>query len=203
MILTFLNTVAGKLEMIAYLVAGVVAVSVAWQKLKTYFRRLEFDRLFRLDVDINIILQEGKDTTLCDRLSIFQFHNGGHNVNGRSFVRVSCTHEVVRLGIEPQMQNLKNIFVSQIINWCQPLKEGKKLVFRSVEAEIKDDIIKKMLQEQNIKSVIALPLRVNGTIIGFLTADYCRAEDFGKEDFTQAHDALLQVLGVLQHKLKK
>ena len=46
------------------------------------------------------------------RVYVFCYHNGGKNLMGFDFAKMSCTHEVVALGVRPQQPTLQNLPVT-------------------------------------------------------------------------------------------
>ena len=63
----------------------------------------------RVEKELELYLSQILKETNANRVSLFRYHNGGKDYNGRSFLRMSMTNEVVKCGtglIQPQCQNL-------------------------------------------------------------------------------------------------
>ena len=57
-------------------------------------------------------LENLKELLNADRIHLYDFHNGGHYANGRSALKMSCTYEVTRFGIESVQMYLQNLPLS-------------------------------------------------------------------------------------------
>ena len=172
------------------------------EKFKKNIIRLKFINSFNRELHITCILKEYKDKLVCDRVGIFQFHNGGHNINGVSFLKMSCTHEIVRYGISKEIDKLKNMYINEYMDWCMPLLKVNEVIYKDVDKEAIDPQVKEILQNMGIKSVIAVPLTTEGQVIGFVVASYCRGTHFAHEDFSKTFRTMYQLVGLLQDKLK-
>lgn len=60
------------------------------------------DRAFYIDKEINAAIEELRVKTGAGRVSFFRFHNGGHDLQGASFLKMSMTNEAVGYGIKPR-----------------------------------------------------------------------------------------------------
>lgn len=112
------------------------------------------------------------------RITIFSYHNGGHNVMGLDFARCSCTHETVALGIKPIQSAYQNLPVTMFCSFNRRVISGEGLRCTSINCfkEI-DPSTYETLKMQGIYSVYCVGLYANnGLPIGFLMVDYC--EDF-------------------------
>lgn len=94
----------------------------------------------------------------------------------------SNTYEWCREGIEPQIDNLQEIPFSDIPLWIDKHFKGEIMDIPSVQ-ELPDGQLKELLEVQDIRSVIAIPL-MDGTICrGFIGFDSVRNEHpFGEKD---------------------
>jgi PAS domain S-box-containing protein len=82
------------------------------------------------------------------------------------------TYEWCADDVSPQIENLREIPVSKIPWWHKSLLDGQILSFDKIE-KIPEDSTKKMLREQEIFSVLAVPLFANGTYFGHIGFDFC------------------------------
>ena len=62
-----------------------------------------------------------------DRVSIFEFHNGGKTITGVDFKKCSNTYEAVELGIEPKYKDFQNIPISTNFLWNKLLLDKKTI----------------------------------------------------------------------------
>ena len=53
------------------------------------------------EIDIKVLnrMEEVKEIMDADRVHVYEFHNGEHYANGRSALKVSCTYEVCKAGV--------------------------------------------------------------------------------------------------------
>lgn len=75
-------------------------------------------------------------------------------------------------GITPQKENLQALPVSRIPWWHKTLKCGEIINFQNVE-EISEQSTKDILKAQDISSILAVPLFVNGKYFGHIGYDFC------------------------------
>lgn len=86
--------------------------------------------------------------------------------------KMSNTHEWCRKGIEPQIENLKDIPVSSVPWWLERL-----LKFENIHVPVVSELPpeasaeKEILQAQDIKSLIVVPMVCKGELIGFIGFD--------------------------------
>lgn len=63
----------------------------------------------RVNLLINMQLQKIQLSTNANRVSCFLYHNGGRDVSGRSFQKMSMTHESVDFNTVPVMSSYQNV----------------------------------------------------------------------------------------------
>ena len=83
----------------------------------------------------------------------------------------SNTYEWCRQGVEPQIEYLQNIPIEIIDSWVKKHKEGKIVRIPEVFKYKSKDRVKEILEEQNIKSVLSVPMIDGGKCIGFVGFD--------------------------------
>lgn len=98
--------------------------------------------------------------------------------------------EWIRDGIKPEIDNprLQNIDLGIYEQGCVLLKRGEPVVIH-IEA-LEEGLIKEILQEQDIVSMINLPIFVNKELIGFIGFDFCASD----KTWTDDEISLLMVL---------
>ena len=83
----------------------------------------------------------------------------------------SNTYEWCREGVKPQIEYLQNIPIEIIESWVRKHKEGRIVRIPEVSKYKSEDRVKEILQEQNIKSVLSVPMMDRGKCIGFVGFD--------------------------------
>ena len=110
------------------------------------------------------------------RAYIFSYHNGGENILGCSFSRVSCTHEVVALGINPQIAWLQNMPKTLMHAFTRMIDSGLGVFCPCIEECFKevDASTYQTLLYQGIKSCYCVGLNSEAMVpIGFIGIDFC------------------------------
>ncbi|MEQ9263464.1 MAG: PAS domain S-box protein [Owenweeksia sp.] len=104
--------------------------------------------------------------------------------------------------IEPQIDNpeLQNISLSQFPLFMEPLK--KQMHFEAIVEKLPPSSTKNILKEQQIKSILVLPLWINDNFCGFIGLDDCKKERRFSEDEFQLLYSLTSNLGhiIKQHE---
>jgi PAS domain S-box-containing protein len=104
------------------------------------------------------------------------------------------THEWCATGVNPQIDNLKNVPVEVVPWWIKQLREDKVIHVTDVflmPPEAKTE--RKLLEKQDIKSVIVLPINVSGELAGFIGFDNVKKTGAWSSDDV----ALLQIVSEL------
>jgi len=112
---------------------------------------------------INNSLKELGEFVSADRAYIFDYDwekNICHN-----------TYEWCREGIKSEIENLQNVPNDFINNWIEPHKQGKEICIENVSDLPLEDATRKILWEQEIKSLITVPLMNMDNCIGFIGFD--------------------------------
>lgn len=112
-----------------------------------------------------------------DRVYIFEYHNGGHNIAGIDFAKASNTYEVVASGIKPQQQMLQNLPLGMFAPFIRGATDG--VIDKSIEQfkEEQDYSSYETLKQQGIKRIYAVGIRdENNRPIGFIGIDICKKD---------------------------
>ncbi|MCF8253716.1 MAG: PAS domain S-box protein [Bacteroidia bacterium] len=134
---------------------------------------------YRQDIK-NAIAQLGKSLN-ADRFYIFEY----------DFLNEVCsnTFEWCAEGVNPQIEILQNIPMQNFADWVEVHKKGEKLVINDV-GKIEGNVpLKEILQEQQIKSLITVPLMEKGVCKGFIGLD----DIFHTHKFTHHEELILSV----------
>ncbi|MBE0663840.1 MAG: PAS domain S-box protein [Bacteroidales bacterium] len=126
-----------------------------------------FASTLNLDTDIIDTLAEIGSLSQADRSYLFLIRKDEQLVDN--------THEWCAPGIEPQIENLIGIPISLMPWWMEKLYADETIMIEDVgnlpagaEAE------KQLLEQQDIKSVLVLPVNVEGKLKGFIGFDFVK-----------------------------
>ena len=113
-----------------------------------------------------------------DRISIFEFHNGGKNLAGVEFKKCSNTNEAVSLEIKPNQKELQNLPLSLNPMWNKILGTRENIII-SDTSQLEDSFLKSYLDSQQIKAYYSTILEdYDNTPIGFINVEYYRNSSF-------------------------
>jgi PAS domain S-box-containing protein len=130
-------------------------------RISTEFTKCNVDGI---DEQINISLEKLGKHTGSDRAYIFMIDD--HNAS------ISNTHEWCSNGISPEVDNLQNIPMVTLPWWMEQLHDFKFIHTQDVSkmpAEAQNE--KNILQSQNIKSILIIPIFNENSLIGFVGFD--------------------------------
>ncbi len=168
----------------------------AQQKLK---HRAKFENLLRelsgrfletrsddIDGIISEALADLGEFLELDRTYVFKFDWEGEVMNN--------THEWCAEGVEPQKDNLQEIPVSSLPSWMDKLESFENIHIASVSDLSEDwEPERKVLESQNIKSLLVVPIAYEEDLMGFAGFDSVRE----KREWRQEEIDLLEVFGDL------
>ena len=152
-------------------------------------RRLEFERIFsEISSELAVIGSEGIDQaidralssisafTKADRAYLFQFKNGMR--------RMDNTHEWCSEGVEPQIENLKDVVVDEELPWfAEHIRRRDIFQVPDVAALPSEaQLEREHLEAQNIQSLIVVPIETTENLIGFLGFDSVRERRTWNDD---------------------
>lgn len=146
-----------------------------------------FPGIVRKNSEVTARLRHLKVDMQADRILLFQYHNGSHNLAGVDFAKMSCTHEVVKPGLKTVQQELLNLPVSAYISLTE-CAFGREASCLSTITKLKayDSSTYEMLREHGVKSAVIKPLKDdNDNIFGFLLVEFCkrRVRNFDTPEF--------------------
>jgi len=101
---------------------------------------------------------------------------------------MSNTFEWAAPGITPQKENLQEIPEAEFTWWVGRLKNREVINYRDIE-DIPDEKTKEILRPQEIKSLLVLPVYVEGDYYGFIGFDDC----LKNREWSEADINLLQL----------
>ncbi len=104
-----------------------------------------------------------------DRSYLFLLRDNGEKMDN--------THEWCAEGVEPQINNLKGLSVDIIPWWMEKLRRFEDIYIpRVADLPPEADVEKNILLEQDIRSLVAVPVAYEGSLLGFIGFDSVRHE---------------------------
>ena len=114
------------------------------------------------DETVEIALGEIARFVDADRAYVFEYHfDTGLSTN---------TLEWCARGITPQKENLQKVPLSMVPEWVNQHVKGKAMYIENVD-KLEESSLKKVLEAQSIKSVLAVPMMKGKECIGFVGFD--------------------------------
>ena len=168
--------------------------------------RLEFEKIiadilskfiFSKDIDsaINFAIAEIGKLTLASRVYIFLFNEDR--------TKTDNTHEWCAEGVSPQIDSLKNLPTSMVPWWMKKLNNGETIHIEDVSKLPKEaKAEKKILERQNIKSLLVLPLCIQKELAGFVGFDNVMNTEKWSNDNLSLLSMFSEILGNVFEKKK-
>lgn len=149
--------------------------------LSTFFVNLS---IRELDNGIEYVLESIGKFIDVDRVYVFKFKNNLQIMDN--------THEWCREGVEHQKENLRDLPSSIFPWWMKKLYNFEEIVISDV-SKMADEASteKKILQEQDIQSVVVVPIISGDQLLGFMGFDSVQT----KKDWSNTIIDLLKVVG--------
>jgi PAS domain S-box-containing protein len=109
---------------------------------------------------------------------------------------ITNTHEWCADGIEPQIENLRKLPRQNVPWWDALIMKGETIHIPDVEALPPEATSEKeILEAQDIKSLIVVPLKANQEVVGFVGLDNTGATGLWEEDIIAMLRLFAEVLG--------
>ncbi|MCG6190263.1 CHASE domain-containing protein [Maribellus maritimus] len=109
------------------------------------------------------------------------------------------TYEWCNEGISPQIKELQNIPLDALPQWVEAHLKGITMNIPDVFAMHEDDPVRAILEPQEIKSLITIPMMFEGTCTGFLGFDSVKMHHL----YSEKEEALLLVFSQMLVNVKK
>ena len=131
------------------------------------------------------------------RACIVQFHNGGSFFTGGSMQEFSITHEEIAPGVNPMHKVLQNIIITNA-SWIGDVLDGK-FVVPNVK-KLQDVTTRTFFEEFGVESVIGIPLKKDGKVVGVLMLQFILKQPKLDENcLTQLADQCKNIPSLLLH----
>jgi len=137
------------------------------------------------DTDIDEALAEVGLALNLDRVYVFR-----HDLDARV---THNTHEWCAPGIEPQIEYLQNQPFDMFPDWLEAHQAGRSVLIPDVSQMQTDAPLREVLEAQQIRSLLAIPMMHDGELRGFVGFDAVRAQ----KNWTDSEEVLLRVLAEL------
>jgi len=119
--------------------------------------------LQEVNQSINESLREVGEFLVADRAYIFDYDWGAGVTNN--------TFEWCRDGVSPQIENLQEVPLDGVPEWTKTHRQGKTMHLHDVSLLPEDGRLRQMLEPQQIKSLITIPLMKEKDCTGFIGFD--------------------------------
>jgi len=136
--------------------------------------------LDRIETEINTALHNLGLFVGADRSYIFDY-------NFENQIAIN-TFEWCDEGIEPQIENLKLVPISEMLDWPEINQKGEGIYIPDVHS-LKNDTLRRLLEPQGIKSLLTVPMMMNEKCIGFVGFDSVKQHHV----YTETEKDLLKV----------
>lgn len=150
------------------------------------------DRLAKqIEESITSYMKDIVNTLQPSKCFLVRYHNGGKDMNGLSFLKLSVTNEVGAGGLAPVIQEYQNQFRSSIGGICHAIdKQGYVFVPNLEEIKETDIGTYDLMIAKNTRSAYCHAItNTTGYVIGFLAITY-RNDNKTQEDVAKIKDLL-------------
>lgn len=146
----------------------------------------EDSNISKIERELEMYLAEVLRETGANRASLFRYHNGGKDYNGRSFLRMSMTNEVVKGGTALIQHQSQNLFRSMFYGLIRSLEDnGYDFVDDIENIKETDTGFYRYLRDFDIAAKYSVALYgFTGKIIGFINIDFANKNDVDLERIT-------------------
>jgi signal transduction histidine kinase/DNA-binding response OmpR family regulator len=134
----------------------------------------------KIDETINQSLKEMCEFVSADRSYIFNYDFTNQTTSNE--------YEWCAEGILPQINELQNIPLGMMVEWLKVHRKGETMFIEDVNTYT-DGAIKELLQEQQIQSLITIPMMSGNDCIGFVGFDSVKS----KQSYSEKEIILLQL----------
>jgi hypothetical protein len=141
----------------------------------------------------------------CDRIIVYEFHNGDYFYhNRRSIQKYSAAYEVVSSGIETISKNYSNVLISAEIEFFNDFINNKIFFYTDIN-DIKYPIIKSKYEKLGVKSCYSLPLYdIDSNLFGFVSFHYIKSKQvLSDHDISRMKYSINMLTGYMDKILNK
>lgn len=129
------------------------------------------------DMAVDKLLALAGEQNAIDRVYIFAYDFISHTM--------SNTHEWCANGVTPEKDKLQDIPMDLFTSWVKTHEKGEILTVPDVSKLDQQDVLRQMLEPQGIKTLITVPMVLEGECLGFVGFDSVKTvKDWSKEEIT-------------------
>ncbi len=150
--------------------------------------------LAEIQNSISISLREIGEFVGADRSYIFDYDFTQHTT--------SNTYEFCADEIAPQKDNLQNIPLSMLPDWVENHTAGKPMAIEDVSALPENSGLRQILEPQNIKSLLTIPMISNGECLGFVGFDWVKDHHTSSANEKILLELFTQLLVNINHRVE-
>lgn len=168
---TFLLGVASIIASVGILIRAIKSTKREFENIP-----IKIKKQVSVDTEITEAMDSLKEQLNADRIQIYDFHNGGHYSNGRSALKVSCSYEVCRTGIQPKQSQLQSIPISCISKFTNKILNDEKFEVKNLE-EIKEEMpaTYQLKRDMGLNSFYDIAIKNSkNEVIGFLAVQFIK-----------------------------
>lgn len=124
---------------------------------------------------INIQINTLRELSHANRVLVFLYHNGYYTVNGKSFQKMSATHESIDMTVAPVMQFEQNMPRQSYPLLQDKLSQHKNYEIDDIESiKAEDPVSYYMFNQRGTKAIYVRGIydQVDGFCLGFLCVEF-------------------------------
>ena len=148
----------------------------------------ENEKISKIEVEIQNILKEALDETKSARVSFVRYHNGGRGLNKLSFLKMSMTNEVVKIGVQPFISEFQNQFRAMFSYWINEIDTKGYCDIENIEdMKLKDTSMYEFLKTRNIQAKFRIGIKNDeNTTISFIYIEFLYKDNMNKEKLVKS-----------------
>ncbi len=187
----FINDPDGKPRNIVFITRDITDRKQSQSRLK-YQKRLQELLIDISNTYINLPYNKFTDTVNESLAKIGEFAGADRfYIFNYDFEKLTCTNtfEWCAPGIDPQIKYLQNVDLQELSTWVNTHISGKIMYIADVSRLNKDDIVRKALEPQQIKSLLTVPVMDGKECLGFAGFDFVR----NRHEYSEDEEKLLEL----------
>lgn len=153
--------------------------------------------------EIHELLTELRYETDAARAQLVQFHNGEYFMDGVSMKKLSLTHESLSVGVSAEADKLKGLLISLFTPLITKIvKDSPELIITKNED---DSFFKNFLLSSNVQSYLALPIKHENNICGYIMLQWCSPTKVKKasSNINEINERFTSVRNLIQIQLEE
>lgn len=192
------------IPVVTAIIGSITAIAVIWYRNYLHKKNKDMEvckvqKNITQDKEIIDTLEELRIRHSADRLTVFQFHNGGDYYTGKSIQKISMSYEVVGKGIQRIIEGAQNIPVSACNASLKPLLDNWCTSYYDINNDFPESLCKMHQLNAGNKSTYQWGLfDLDRNVIGIMTLDYVkRRKKLSKESLDSLKLKVVKLPGYL------